>query len=329
MKELLERISKLKVLVIGDIILDHYIWGDASRLSQEAPVPVIAVRRDTYAVGGAGNVAVNLKALGVKTAILGTEGGDEAGDRLREMITGAGVERVPMPGRDGAPSILKTRVVGGGQQICRIDREERPERYNFGLEASRSNIVEAVRNADAVIFSDYGKGIITDGLIEIVRQTARQEGVFISYDPKPRRLMQFAGMDLMTPNRMESLELAGIPFGLHEDFPGDAVCASIFARYAPRNLVITLGGQGMLISAGGGTKESIPTYAREVFDVSGAGDTVIATLTCALCSGASIEQSAHFANTAAGVVVAKLGTASASPEEILAHNEAVGRSPKA
>jgi len=318
MQALLDRIRGLKILVIGDLMLDHYIWGDVSRISPEAPVPVVNVDQDTWAVGGAGNVALNLRALGASVEVCGILGHDGDGARLRALLEGRGVVLDPAFASDAAPTIVKTRVIVRGQQLCRLDRELPPPTY--GLAAHRERIRAKLPGVDALAFSDYAKGALGEPLLAEIIAAARAAGVFVALDPKPTRPLAFTGVDLLTPNRAESLLLAGIALEPHEPYPEAAVCAGIYKRHAPRHLVITLGAEGMLLSEEGRPSRRIPTYAREVFDVSGAGDTSIAALTAALAAGAPLEDAAHLANTAAGVVVAKIGTATPTPEEILAYH---------
>lgn len=300
-------------------MLDHYIWGDAWRISPEAPVPVVAVDKDTYAAGGSANVALNLRALGAQANLCGIFGQDEAGERLKDILGSHGVEFDERFSRSDVPTILKTRVVVRNQQLCRLDREAPPSLYQVDSPGTADALEEALASANAAILSDYAKGSLNEKLIETTRDKLHKRGGIVSLDPKPSHQLAFKDIDLITPNRSESLELAGIKVNQHESFPSDAVCHNIWDAHAPRNLVITLGSEGMLLCPQGKISKQLPTLAREVFDVSGAGDTVIAALTAALATGVDLESAAHFANVAAGVVVAKVGTATASPEEILLH----------
>ena len=317
LKPLLRRITRLRILVVGDVMLDHYIWGDATRISPEAPVPVIDIARDTWTAGGAANVALNLASLGARCTVAGYIGDDEAGHRLTTILHGKRIETIPTPGK--APTIVKTRVLVQHQQLCRLDREAPPGSYEIPTGRVDALLAKAVANCDAVILSDYAKGILNDAVVARVSQLARKAGKFVALDPKPKRNLAFHGLDLITPNKRESLQLAGMELAPHAKFPAVEVCARLHERYATRHLVVTLGEEGMLLSAGGRVQKVIPTAAREVFDVSGAGDTALAGLVLALCAGAPLETAAHFANAAAGVVVGKLGTATVSPEELLAY----------
>tara|TARA_R100000027_G_scaffold67340_1_gene65664 strand:- start:30210 stop:31226 length:1017 start_codon:yes stop_codon:yes gene_type:complete len=316
-EELLMKVRGRRVLVVGDVMLDHYVWGDASRISPEAPVPVVDVTRDSYAAGGAANVALNIASLGGAPSLAGRTGTDEGGERLSEILSQNGVVRVPGFSGESCQTIQKTRIMVRNQQLCRIDREGGEAEYRMDSNASRSELVEALGQADAVLLSDYGKGAISENLIEWLQGEAESMGIPVSLDPKPRRRLTFKGMDLLTPNRAEALELAGLSPHLRGKFPSEEVCARIWERYQPGHLVITLGADGILLSGEGRPQRLIPTYARQVFDVSGAGDTVIASLLLALSAGADLASAARLANLAAGVVVGKVGTATVTQEEIL------------
>jgi len=319
MQDILDRIEGLKALVIGDIMLDHYIWGDATRISPEAPVPVIEINRDTYTAGGAANVAANICALGARAEVWGWIGKDRAGILLRAIMRRKGVVFPAAFFTTNVPTIQKTRVIVQHQQLCRLDREPEPSSYRHSAYKRLTPLLKMVRNHDIIIFSDYAKGLLNDSLVAKITVAARKAGRLIALDPKPIRPLKFHGLDLITPNRKEALRLAGISTLPHEKFPAAAVCNAIWNTYKPKYLVITMGEEGMLLSEKGKVTHSIPTVAREVYDVSGAGDTIIAALSIALAAGSPLTDAAHFANAAAGVVIGKIGTATASPREILAY----------
>ena len=314
---LLKKIFRLRILVVGDVMLDRYIWGDATRISPEAPVPVIDVSRETWTAGGAANVALNLAALGARTTVAGYFGDDEAGRKLTATLHEKKIATLATPG--AGQTIVKTRVMVQRQQLCRIDREAAPAAYRFTADQAETLLGRALASHDAVILSDYAKGILDDAVVARLTSLARAAGKFIALDPKPKRKLAFHGLDLITPNKRESLELAGLAPAPHTPFPAAEVCARLHELYATKHLVITLGEDGMLLSAGGKILGTIPTAAREVFDVSGAGDTSLAALVLALAAGTKLEDAAHFANAAAGVVVAKLGTATVTPAELKAY----------
>jgi D-beta-D-heptose 7-phosphate kinase/D-beta-D-heptose 1-phosphate adenosyltransferase len=318
---LLDSLRSLRILVIGDAMLDHYIWGDAHRISPEAPVPVVHVSRDTWAAGGAANVAINLANLGVQTSLLGYLADDDAGRRLQEILLDHQVTLTrPLSTQSATPSIIKTRVMARGQQLCRIDREAPPANYRADHDREFLDLLaRAVPDADAVIISDYAKGLIHQETVNRVLKESAKTSCLVAIDPKPASLLNFRGVGVLTPNRSEALELAGLKmFHPDDPYPLDLVCRRIHETHAPALLVITLGADGMAVSSNGVVIERIPTVAREVFDVSGAGDTVIATLTAALATGLCPSDAARFANLAAGCVVARMGTVPITRESILA-----------
>jgi D-beta-D-heptose 7-phosphate kinase/D-beta-D-heptose 1-phosphate adenosyltransferase len=314
-----EKFAKLRIVVIGDIMLDHYIMGDATRISPEAPVPVVSVSRDTYVPGGAANVANNFAGLGVPTTLIGSYCDDPESRLLNDVLNSRGIQLSPIGQKDGATTILKTRVVVQRQQLCRIDREAKPVAYTLDHLMADPEFLELISNADAVLFSDYAKGVINDALLQTIRThiIALPKQPLLIVDPKPKRHLNLSGMALMTPNRMEALQMAGFDSSPDADFDDEAVCAAIFKAYNPQKLVITLGGEGMLLGENGKIIGRISTEAREVFDVSGAGDTVISVLAAALACGESLDTASRLANRAAGVVVGHLGTAPISAEELL------------
>ncbi|MGJ8633756.1 MAG: bifunctional heptose 7-phosphate kinase/heptose 1-phosphate adenyltransferase [Luteolibacter sp.] len=313
--EILQRLPGLNILVIGDLMLDHYIWGDVHRISPEAPVPVVHASRDTFTAGGAANVALNLASIGVKAAVIGTVGNDEHAKSLLGLLEDAGIDASGCVGSDEVSTIVKTRVIVRTQQLCRIDREA--ARSGYALKAT--DILEKmIQDTDALIVSDYAKGVITQELLDQIFSIAKKAGKLVAVDPKPARKLRFTGAGLITPNRHEALELAGLTepaFG--DEYPLDEVCEKIHEVYAPQLLIVTLGADGMAVCQGGKVIRTLPTNAREVFDVSGAGDTVIASLTAALAAGSSPVEAAQFANIAAGIVVSKVGTATTTAEELL------------
>ena len=317
LRPLLKKIGQLRILVVGDVMLDHYVWGDATRISPEAPVPVVDIARDTWTAGGAANVALNIAALGASCAVAGFVGKDEAGTKLRELLQARKITVISTPG--SAATILKTRVMVQHQQLCRLDREAAPDAYKVEPAEAERLLKREIGNCDAVIFSDYAKGILSDALVARLTQLARTAGKLVALDPKPKRGLAFHGLDLITPNKRESLQLAGMEWTPHTPYPAAEVCARLHQLYGTKHLVITLGEDGMLLSSDGKIVKKIPTAAREVYDVSGAGDTALAGLVLALAAGADLETAAHLANAAAGVVVGKLGTATVSPEELLAY----------
>lgn len=315
---LLKKIAELRILVIGDVMLDHYIWGDATRISPEAPVPVVDVSRDTYAAGGAANVALNIAYLGAHAVVAGCIANDDAGKKLQQILREHDVQIVAAP--SAGATIVKTRVLVQHQQLCRLDRESPPAVYVISANTLFDKFLDdAIRQADAIVLSDYAKGLLDDVLVEKISKLARVAGKFIALDPKPKRKLAFHDLDLITPNKKESFQLAGLEPDPGAPFPAEKICARLHELYHTRYVVITLGEDGMLLSENGRVTGKIPTAAREVYDVSGAGDTALAGLVLALRAGSSLETAAHFANAAAGVVIGKLGTATVTPQELLAY----------
>ena len=312
---LLRKISSLDILVIGDLMLDHYLWGDATRISPEAPVPVVDIARDSWTAGGAANVALNIASLGARCTVAGALGDDPAGERLVGILKERSISTLRTPGT--GMTIVKTRVMVQHQQLCRLDRESPPGSYGFDLKKAKALLSRAIARADAVILSDYAKGVLSEELVSWVASQAQAQGKQVALDPKPKRSLAFHGLDLITPNRREALQLAGLDQPAGSAFPAEEVCRRLHERYATKNVVITLGEDGMLLSRSGKAIRTIPTAAREVYDVSGAGDTALAALVLGLAAGADLVDAAHFANAAAGVVVAKLGTATVTPRELI------------
>ncbi|MDR2435729.1 MAG: PfkB family carbohydrate kinase [Puniceicoccales bacterium] len=315
LNRILGSIGGLNVLVVGDIILDHYIIGDVTRISPEAPVPIVTVEQENYALGASANVALNVISLGGNVELCGLIGSDHFGMRLQRNFSEKGITFSGRFVKDSVNTIIKTRVVVRGQQLCRIDRERKKPMYALSRGEDLSYIESRIDSNDALILSDYNKGTFANENVERLVKYARESHKFVAIDPKPSNKISFRGTDIMTPNKPEAAQLADL--GDVDEPPIGEICREIYEKYAPKMLVITLGKGGMLLSIGGKVDKIIPTFAREVYDVSGAGDTVVAALTLALAAKNDAYDSMHFANTAAGVVVGKHGTAVASPEEIL------------
>jgi rfaE bifunctional protein kinase chain/domain len=304
-----------RIVVLGDVMLDEFIWGRVRRISPEAPVPVVEVDRQTLAVGGAGNVASNLVALGASATPIGVLGSDSDAERLRSAFRDVGVNVAGLVVDADRPTTSKTRVIAHSQQVVRADRESRAA-INPEIEDRLLNIFRLeLESADAVVVSDYGKGLLTPALLSGALTAARQRGLPVCLDPKMRNFVHYQPVTVITPNSQEAAEAAGIAIEDEESLTeaGRKLLASIECRA----VLVTRGEEGMTLFNEGGVTH-IPTVAREVYDVTGAGDTVIATLALAIASGASLEEAAVLANHAAGVVVAKVGTASVTREELLA-----------
>jgi D-beta-D-heptose 7-phosphate kinase/D-beta-D-heptose 1-phosphate adenosyltransferase len=315
--------TKVRITVLGDIMLDHFLWGRVARISPEAPVPVVEFERESHIPGGAGNVARNLAHLGVPTDLVGVCGRDDAARQLKELLARDGVGCPGILACGNRATSIKTRIVAHRQQVVRVDRETRGDVDAKTSARLMAVMDQAVQQSDAVILGDYAKGVITQPLLDHVRGLCRARGVWLSVDPKPSHPLNWLGMSLLTPNRKEAFALAGLPDESRGAEPSkDAalhvVAAKLLAELQPALLLITLGEQGMLLCQRNQKAFHVPTVAREVFDVSGAGDTVIAFFTLAIVAGASPVEAAIFSNHAAGVVVGKFGTATVSPHELVA-----------
>jgi len=322
-REILAEAARTRVAVVGDVMLDQFVWGSVSRISPEAPVPVLDFQRESFMPGGAANVARNLTSLGVPTELFGVVGEDVAGEQLAGLLR---EHRIGCRGMLADPrrmTSVKTRIVAHKQQVVRIDRETRESMNGQLARRLLAALKGRIARTAAVIVGDYGKGVVTQDLLDEIKQLCRRRGVWLSLDPKPVHCLDLTGISLITPNRKEAFELARLPDDTRHAEPlADTnlmkVAERLLSELKPAVLLITLGELGMLMCARGQAPFHIPTVAQEVFDVSGAGDTVIASFTLAIAAGASPLEAALLSNYAAGIVVGKLGTATVTPPELLA-----------
>ena len=312
--QLIQRMRSSRVVVVGDIMLDRYLIGDTERLSPEAPVPVVTVSERHAALGGAANVAANVVAMGARCFLVGTVGDDGDGAAIRQELAVARLEDRFVLTIAGRPTTSKTRIVARGQQIVRIDDEVDSLLDGQDLARLTAAAREALADADALLLEDYNKGALSPGLILAVMEIARRRGIPIVVDPKYRQFFEYAGATVFKPNRRE-LESA---LGAAVDLKNGNVLPDVLTRLKVDNLLVTLGAEGMLLVTKDGDLTQIPSIARQIFDVSGAGDTVTAWLGAALAAGATVREAAQLANYAAGVEVGKRGVATVSPEEVLA-----------
>lgn len=311
--ELLDRMRDTTLLVVGDLMLDRYLDGDVERISPEAPVPVVTVAEERSVPGGAANVAANLVALGATSRLAGVIGDDAAGSALTEALRalGIGVEGVvTVPGR---PTTSKTRIVARGQQVVRIDREVTNPLPDPARAALRDRALAALATADALLLEDYDKGALDVDLIAALIAEAGRRGIPVVVDPKLRHFFDYAGATVFKPNRRELETATGTHYS-GEDADLDAVRR----RLGVDHLLLTLGAGGMALVSPDAPVALTPSIAREVYDVSGAGDTVTAWVAAALAADATLPEAAWLANLAAGVEVGKRGTATVSPHELLA-----------
>jgi D-beta-D-heptose 7-phosphate kinase/D-beta-D-heptose 1-phosphate adenosyltransferase len=325
--EILSAFTQQKILVIGDLMLDEFLWGKVTRISPEAPVPVVDIQRRASYPGGAANVARNLASLGAPTSIAGVIGEDEPGRQLVELLRGQEIATSSVRATTQRPTTHKTRVcaitqqlhdhleIEDQQQIVRVDEESRapldPESRKWLFEQLRKEIARH----DAIIIEDYAKGLIDQELVSLVINEARASGKIVAVDPNPNNPLDWTGATVLKPNRREAFQAAGLPQAKDDESVLRAA-AILYKRHPVRHVLITLGEAGMLLVEEGQKPYHTPTRAADVFDVSGAGDTSIAAFTLALAAGANGIEAAEIANHAAGVVVAKLGTATLTVEEL-------------
>jgi len=309
-------ISKFKdknILVIGDIILDHYIWGKVDRISPEAPVPVVEVTRESFLLGGAANVAYNIVSLGGKASVIGINGQDIAGEALMSILMQRGVNCDGIF-TENRPTTVKTRVIAHNQQVVRFDREDKKYVDGKILKGILKYINSVILNYDAVIVSDYKKGMISPELVKDIVKKTKPKGTFIAVDPKVGHFDFYKGVSLITPNVMEAS--IGSNIEIRDDKTLLKSGKSLMKKLSCKAVLITRGEQGMSLFQ----KEKvshIPTVARKVYDVTGAGDTVISAFTLAYASGANMEEAAVIANHAAGIVVGEVGTAVTTADQVM------------
>jgi D-beta-D-heptose 7-phosphate kinase/D-beta-D-heptose 1-phosphate adenosyltransferase len=316
-RALLERMHDRRVLVVGDLMLDEWVWGSVTRISPEAPVPVVAVSDHSFTLGGAGNVANNLRAIGARVGIAGAVGDDPEGERVRSLLDETQVDRHAVMTVADRPTTRKTRIVAHSQQVVRADWESSAP-MSAADRAKLGALIEGCRAGyDAIVLCDYGKGLFSRELVEA------SAAPVVTADPKPANMHMFAGVTCVAPNAHEAEIATGIP--ITDDASLERAGSALLTDLGCRYVVITRGERGMALFGARGERLLVPSVARTVFDVSGAGDTAIAMLTLALAADAPIESALQLANFAAGTVVEKLGTATAAPEEILALVESAPR----
>jgi rfaE bifunctional protein kinase chain/domain len=313
----LARARDVHVLVVGDVMLDRYITGSVDRISPEAPVPVVRVEGESSALGGAGNVAASVVALGASCAVVGCVGEDEGGRLVVRELSSRGVSTEGLAATAERPTTVKTRVLARRQQVVRVDQEVDEDVSDVLAGVLCEGIRKLARNAHAVVLEDYNKGVLVDDVIDAALAAGREQRIPTVVDPKQLRFFQFRGATVFKPNAKELSDALGERLR-----PEDPVWMSATRRRLEcENLLLTLGERGVALDTEDGEYVRIPTVARSVYDVSGAGDTVTAVVSVALAAGASIVEAAVIANTAAAIEVGKAGVATVSPEEILAQHD--------
>ena len=320
--DLLEKAKKQEILVVGDLMLDRYITGSVDRISPEAPVPVVRVEGESLAVGGAGNVAANVVALGATSRVVGCVGDDPEGTLLRNHLQGLGVDVSGVVSVPGRPTTVKTRIMARHQHVTRVDREDTADVSPELAEALLSFIRNALQSAHGLVLEDYNKGVLVPRVIGKSLEEARSLGLPSVVDPKRLRFFEYGGATVFKPNARELEDALGER--LQTDDPG--WLESVRSRLEADNLLLTLGERGMALQSGKGGYLRIPAVARDVYDVSGAGDTVTAVMAVGLAAGATPMDAAILANHAAAIEVGKAGVATVSPEEILKQHQEYGGS---
>jgi len=313
--KLLPRLAGKRVLVIGDLMVDKFIWGKVRRISPEAPVPVVEISRESYSFGGAANVANNIRTLDGEVAIVGVVGTDMVGEHLLSDLEAQRIDISGVEKDSDRPTIIKTRIIAQHQQVVRVDREDTSIPTRPVLDKILDNFTRKLPEVDAVIISDYGKGTINSYILPAIIEMTRKQNIPLTVDPKVENFLKYRRVTCITPNLAEA---AG---GMRMPEPKDeeelkSLGKKILQRLQSDSVLITRGENGMTLFEKSGRIVSIPTRAQEVFDVTGAGDTVIAVFTLALAAKIKMELAAEIANYAAGIVVGKLGTATVTPAEL-------------
>ncbi len=318
MKEIqkaLENFREKKILVLGDVMLDHYVWGSVERISPEAPVPVLDIQKEEYRLGGAANVALNLRTLNTAVYLCGIVGNDKEGQLIHSILSEKGIDGSLLVTDISRPTTLKTRIGAITQQIVRIDKEQRQDIPPQIEKLLLSNLKKVVPLVDGIILEDYNKGCLTERVISSAIKLALKHGKLITADPKQKNFFSFHKVDVFKPNYQEVQKNLGIIFDNDDEFFYHAW--EILRKLKAKSMVVTRGDKGLYVFSDTLEMKHIPTYAKEVYDVSGAGDTVISVLTLALCEGCDIFIAADLANHAAGIVCSKMGTASVTIQEII------------
>ena len=326
-KEIADRFPGLTLLVVGDIMLDEFIWGRVKRISPEAPVPVVEVDRETSYPGGAANVARNLRQFSGDVHLLGLIGTNSHAAQLRSLLSAEGISLDCLVEDPAYQTIVKTRIIARNQQVVRVDREKKTGLTPLQTSQALAQLGNLIDQIDGIIIEDYAKGLLNQELVDAIVAKARAAGKIVTVDPNPNNHLSWAGVSAIKPNRSEAFAAAG----LAQSDPIEPATADtdllragqiLLERWNTESLLVTLSEQGIMLFQRDAAPFHIPTRAQEVFDVSGAGDTTIALFTLALCAGASATDAALIANHAAGIVVGKLGTATLSPAELLASFDA-------
>jgi rfaE bifunctional protein kinase chain/domain len=323
LQRIFDRASSKRIMVIGDLMLDEFVWGKVGRISPEAPVPVVEVTGESFYPGGAANVARNLREFVDHVAVIGLLGKDRSGQQLHETLAEEKIDVSNAVEDEVFRTIVKTRIIARHQQVVRVDREQfvspSPTQIAKVVAAARKNIAET----DAIIFEDYGKGFLTNELVSQIARDAHEKGKLVAADPNPRHSIDWRGATVVKPNRAEAFLAAGIPWRDPDETPAEDVelrraGEALLKKWEAKYVLVTLGEHGMMLFQQKEPPHYIPTKARQVFDVSGAGDTAIALFTLGLACEATPIEAAEIANHGSAIVVSKLGTATVARDELIA-----------
>ena len=314
LSEGIDKFSSCRILVVGDVIMDEFLWGRVERISPEAPVPVVQVEEESLVLGGAGNVVNNIISLGGQALLCGVIGNDAMGRELVHMLEKMNSPSHGLVVEDRRPTTIKTRVVAHSQQVVRVDREESEPVTEASIERIITTVKEQNGSIDAIVVSDYGKGVVTRSLMDGLRSLGQDGQPILAVDPTVRNLALYKDVTLITPNNYEAQQMSGIQ--IEDDQSLRRAGAHLLEELGCQTVLITQGDKGMTLIEGNGETTQIPTVARKVFDVSGAGDTVIATFTLALAAGLTPSEAALLSNLAAGIVVGEVGTAAVATSRL-------------
>ncbi|MFH1240903.1 MAG: D-glycero-beta-D-manno-heptose-7-phosphate kinase [Pseudomonadota bacterium] len=314
LREYIDRFSESRVLVVGDIIMDEYIWGSVSRISPEAPVPVVEVRGETKMLGGAANVIRNIATLGGTSILCGVIGNDRTGREILKEVDRLHLASDGIITEEGRPTSLKTRVVAHDQQVVRIDREIRGDISPGNIQKLLDFIKKNLDSVDAIVVSDYGKGVISGPLMKGLRQVVHDDSVIVAVDPKTGNFEYYYGVDVITPNYHEAATFCR--FEILDEQTLVKAGRHMLKELNCRSVLITQGKEGMTLFENGGDIIHIPANAKKVYDVTGAGDTVIGAFSLGLASGMDLRSAAIISNFAAGIVVGEVGTSAVSAEDL-------------
>src|ERR1043166_7807004 len=323
LRQILERAASRRIMVIGDLMLDEFVWGKVGRISPEAPVPVVEVTGESFYPGGAANVARNLREFVENVAVLGMVGKDRSGQQLRQLLSAQNIDISNAIEDEGFRTIVKTRIIALHQQVVRVDREKilRPSKAHIAM--ALAAVRNSIKETDGIIFEDYGKGFVTTELVTQIAHEAAAAGKIVAADPNPRHSVDWRGVTVVKPNRAEAFLAAGIPWHDADEAPIkdtdlERAGEALLKKWETQYVLITLGEHGMMLFQRNEAPHYIRTKARQVFDVSGAGDTAIALFTLGLVCGATQIEAAEIANHGSAVVVSKLGTATVTRDELVA-----------